>query len=223
MTSITQDRAQISSDATALVLSGVVLAVLFTAKISSRTETPANRTADQASIEVSVQTQPDAMPPAPSPPPPKPVRHRVTPHLHVAEIPIPAEPQPQTSETVPEGAALVASATGPGPTPTVESRPDLEAAYAASLRADIDRRTHAPDSVQYRLRRPSGEVRVEFVLTRDGVAKAVRVLHSSGSSILDDAAQSTVASGRYPPIPAKAFAGEAEHLFAVTIQFRPAG
>ena len=101
-----------------------------------------------------------------------------------------------------------------------DTRPDLEAEYAAGLRADIDRRTHAPDSAQYRLRRPSGEVRVGFVVLRNGEAKVVRVLRSSGSSILDDAAQTTVSSGHYPPMPAKAFAGESEHMFAVTIEFR---
>jgi protein TonB len=101
-----------------------------------------------------------------------------------------------------------------------DSHPDLEGEYAANLRADIDRRTHAPDSAQYRLRRPSGEVRVGFVVMRNGATKGIRVLRSSGSSILDEAAQSTVSSGHYPPMPTKAFAGEAEHMFAVTIEFR---
>jgi outer membrane biosynthesis protein TonB len=48
------------------------------------------------------------------------------------------------------------------------------------------------------------------------------VLRSSGSSILDEAARTTVSSGHYPPMPARAFAGEAEHMFAVTIEFRRA-
>jgi protein TonB len=150
----------------------------------------------------------------------KPVPRRVVPQARVAEIVAPAEPELRAAEPVPEGAALVASSTPPAP--VSDARPDLDAEYAAGLRADIDRRTHAPDSVQYRLRHPSGEVRVGFVVMRSGAAKAVRVLRSSGSSILDEAAQATVSSGHYPPMPDKAFVGETEHMFAVTIEFRRA-
>jgi protein TonB len=222
MMSLSHDGVQISSDAVALALSGVVLAVLLSTKVQSWTDATASPAANQSSIEVSLQAEAAVTPPPPVPPPPlqKPLPHRITPQVRVAETPVPAEPQLQSSEPVPEGAALVASATMPAPAP--DTRPDLEAEYAAGLRADIDRRTHAPDSAQYRLRRPSGEVRVGFVVMRNGEAKAVRVLRSSGSSILDDAAQNTVSSGHYPPMPAKAFAGEAEHMFAVTIEFHRA-
>jgi protein TonB len=222
MMSPRHDGVQISSDAVALALSGVVLALLLSTKVNSWTDASASPAANQPSIEVSVQAEAAVTPPPPAPPPPvqKPLPHRVTPQVRVAENPVTAEPQLQASEPVPEGAALVASATMPAPAP--DTRPDLEAEYAAGLRADIDRRTHAPDSAQYRLRRPSGEVRVGFVVMRNGEAKAVRVLRSSGSSILDDAAQNTVSSGHYPPMPAKAFASEAEHMFAVTIEFHRA-
>jgi protein TonB len=220
MMSPSHDGVQISSDAMALALSGVVLAVLLNSKVDSWTVASTSPAANQSSIEVSVQTAAAATPPSPAPPLPlqKPVPRRAVPQVRVAETAVPAEPQLQASEPVPEGAALVASATVPAP--AADTRPDLEAEYAANLRADIDRRTHAPDSAQYRLRRPSGEVRVSFVVMRNGATKAVRVLRSSGSSILDDAAQTTVSSGRYPPMPAKAFADEAEHIFAVTIEFR---
>jgi periplasmic protein TonB len=222
MMSPSHDGAQISSDTAALVLSGLALAVLLHTKLDSWTQVPVSSAANEASIEVTVQTEAAVTPPPPAPPPPvqKAAPHRVVPQVRVAEVPVPAEPPLQAAESVPEGAALIASAAMPAPAPV--THPDLEAEYAASLRADIDRRTHAPDSLQYRLRRPAGEVRVGFVVMRSGEAKAVRVLRSSGSSILDDAAQTTVASGRYPPMPDKAFAGEAQHMFAVTIEFRPA-
>jgi protein TonB len=216
MMSQNHDGAQLSSDAVALTLSGLALAVLLHAKVDSWTQVSAAR-ANQ--IELSVQTEADAAPTPPAAPPPvqKPVPRRALPQARVAEIAAPAEPQ-QPSEPVPEGAALVASTAVAAP--VSDAHPDLDAEYAAGLRADIDRRTHAPDSVQYRLRHPSGEVRVGFVVMRSGVAKAVRVLRSSGSSILDEAAQATVSSGHYPPLPDKAFAGETEHMFAVTIEFR---
>lgn len=217
-----QDHAQISSDAAALALTAVAVAVMFSAKINYRAEPPIPSAAN-SSIEVTLQTETAVTPPAPPPPvPQKPLPRRVVvPHLQVAEIPIPAEPQVSVRESVPEGAALVASASSAAAVPV--SRPDLEAEYAASLHADIDRRTRPPDSIQYRLRHPSGEVRVGFVIMRSGEAKAIRVLHSSGSSMLDAAALDTVSSGHYPPMPAQIFAGQAEHLFAVTIEYRPAG
>jgi protein TonB len=216
--SLSHNGVQISSDAAALALSGVALALLLHTKVDSWTEVSASPAANQ--IEVSLRTETAATPAPPAPPPPvqKPVPRRVVPQVRVAETPVPVQPQLQASEPVPEGAALVASAAVQ--VPISDTRPDLEAEYAADLRADIDRRTHAPDSVQYRLRRPSGEVRVGFVVMRNGAAKSIRVLRSSGSSILDDAAQTTVSSGHYPPMPAKAFAGETEHMFAVTIEFR---
>ena len=122
---------------------------------------------------------------------------------------------------VPEGAAVLASSSAAASSSRVDNlRPDLEAQYAAGLRADIDRRTHPPDSARYRLRLPSGEVRVGFVLMRSGEPKIVHVLRSSGSPILDTTAVAIVAAGHYPPMPVKIFVGEAEHAFAVTIEFR---
>jgi periplasmic protein TonB len=221
---ISQDKIQNSSDAAAMVLTVGVLALLFITKAHSwRDASVPTPSANQSSIEVSLQTETAVTPPAPPAPPQKPLPHRTLPQRsQIAEIPVPAEPQPVSSEPgpVPDGAALVASSANTAP--TSDARPDLEAEYAASIRADIDRRTRPPDSVQYRLHHPSGEVRVGFVVMRTGQTKAIRLLRSSGSSILDEAAQTIVSAGRYPPIPPKAFAGESEHLFAVTIEFRPA-
>ena len=166
-----------------------------------------------------------AAPPAPPPPVPRKVpTHRLTPRRDAAvDTPVPAEPQSTPQQEVPEGAALLASSSASATAqPPADVRPDLEAQYAAGLRADIDRRTHAPDSAQYRLHRPSGEVRVGFAVMRSGEPKTVHVLRSSGSPILDEAAVAIVASGRYPPMSAMLFAGETEHMFAVTIEFRAA-
>ena len=154
--------------------------------------------------------------------PQKPVPHQLLPK-QVSVVsqpePLPQEPREAERDPVPEGGALIAAVPAVA-APARESHLDLEAEYAAGLRADIDRRTHPPDSAQYRLHRPFGEVRVSFVVTRSGEAKDVRVVRSSGSSILDEQALGIVASGRYLPIPTKAFADEAEHLFLVTIEFR---
>jgi periplasmic protein TonB len=132
-----------------------------------------------------------------------------------APVPLPLTPP----EEVPADAAVIAA---PPAAAAAMSRPDLEALYAAGLRADIDRRTHPPDSTQYRLHHPSGSVRVRFVVMRNGQPKAVAVEASSGSRVLDQAAFDIVSSGHYAPMPPKAFVGESEHTFVVTIEFRQA-
>ncbi len=125
----------------------------------------------------------------------------------------PAPAPPDAEFTMPPSPA-------PAIAPPSETHPDQDAQYAGELRADIDRRTHPPDSAEYRLLHPAGEARVQFVVARSGEPRSVMLLRSSGSRILDEAAIDTVRSGHYPPMPAKAFAGETEHVFVVTIEYR---
>ncbi len=226
MTPAREDMAQIASNGTALALTTALLAVMFAARSESwRDSSALPASTNQPGIEVTLQAAITEPPSAPQPPPPVPRKvpvHLMTPQAAVAQMPVPAELQtmPVERDPVPEGGALVASGAPANPEPTSDHRPDLEAQYAAGLRADIDRRTHPPDSAQYRLHRPSGEVRVGFVVMRNGEPKVVRVLRSSGSAILDEAAVAIVSSGHYPAMPTQVFAGEEEHVFAVTIEFR---
>lgn len=219
-----RDQAQYASDGVALTLTVGLAATLMTA-------TPAHWlsasvpsvTTNEPSIELSLDAPP--APPIPAPPaPPRIVTPRPQPRPTVAAsitAPAPPEPMPVEPSQVPAGAALIATA-GTMPAPPASSsvsHADLEAQYAAGLRADIDRRTHPPDSMQYRLRHPTGEVRVRFSVTRNGEPRNVTLLHSSGFSILDEAAVTVVSSGIYAPMPANVFAGEPQHVFAVTIEF----
>jgi protein TonB len=222
-----RDIAQLASNGLALLVAFALAAVWWSVQPNLwRDAKPPEVMASDASIEVSVQQD---LPPVASPAQPEPVAlqqelHRVATRRVAA--PAPAEVQPPTAspEAVPDGGAVVASASPPPRSmPSSAPRPDLEAQYAMGLHADIDRRTHPPDSAQYRLRRPSGEVRVGFVLIRSGRIKLVRVLRTSGSTLLDDAAVAIVSTGQYPPMSADLFAGEAEHMFSVTIEFRRTG
>jgi periplasmic protein TonB len=215
-----RDSAQRVSDATALALTAAVAAVML---LSSRTllqmfaAKPAVR---DRGIELTLQEALPEIPPAPPPPLPRPP----VPHTVVRAQPQPREALPVVEEPAPANADLIAAdPTPPAPPASGPSRADLEAQYAAALRADIDSRTRPPDSAQYRLHRPSGEVHVRFVVLRSGEPQAVAVLRSSGSPLLDAAAVGIVASGRYPPMPPKCFVGEARHTFIVTIEFRPPG
>ena len=215
------DRGQYASDATALtVAAAAVVLALVTSPALLRAVQLAQHGRTEA-IELTLQSAPEETPPAPpAPPPPRPIPKR-----RVERVPAPAtvppEPVAAPSEVAPPEAALVA-APAPAPTGSPQTHPDLDAQYAALLLADIDRRTHAPNSAEYRLRHPSGEVRVSFVLARSGEVHEAKLLRSSGSSLLDEEALEIVSSGHYPPMPAQAFAGESRHTFVVTIEFRRA-
>lgn len=212
-----RDPAQRMSDATALALTAAVAAVLLLSSRSLLQMFAAKPAVRDRGIELTLQEAPPETPPAPPPPVPRPP----VPHTVRAQ-PQPREPLPVIEEPAPANADLIAADPAPSAPPASgPSRADLEAQYAAALRADIDSRTRPPDSAQYRLHRPSGEVHVRFVVLRSGEPQAVAVVRSSGSPLLDAAAVGIVASGHYPPMPPKCFVGEAQHTFIVTIEFRP--
>ena len=228
MTAHRGDIAQWTSNGVALLFTlGLSVVILWANRPYSWRDSPAvPPDVHQPSIEVSLQQSVADKPRLPEPPAKSRVmqEHRpVQPRLAArsrAASPAASDPLPDVEAPIPEGGAPVAAEGSRAAAATADPRPDLEAQYAAGLRADIDRRTHPPDTVQYRLRRPSGEVRVAFILRRDGEIKSAHVLRSSGSSILDEAAIAIVASGHYPPMSASLFTGEAEHTFSVTIEFR---
>ncbi len=213
-----QDVGQRISDGTALVLTAAFLALALTLSSPTWFTRPAAMPSNQA-IELSFESAPPT-PPAPPKalPPAVPTHHTATRVVVTQSAVLPSAEE----QGAPEDAALL-PAVAPAQTPTSNSHPDIEAQYAAQLRADIDRRTRPPDSPKYRLHHPTGEVHVRFLLTRGGLPLGCSVARSSGSSILDEAAVSIVAAGHYPPMPEAVFAGEAQHLFVVTIEFRPAG
>jgi protein TonB len=218
MRPVQRDTTQFTSDATALLLTAGAVAVFLMAGPRLLSELRSRVAAADRAFELSLQS---AQPAAPAPPPPVP--HHVEKHRSVPQPVAPrAEPVP-IQQSVPEDAATVAAAEAPPAAPAAAaSRPDLEALYAAQLRADIDRRKHPPDSAQYRLHHPSGEVRVRFVVSRSGEPQTASIERSSGSAILDQEALQLVSSGHYPPMPARAFVGEPRHSFLVTIEFPPA-
>jgi TonB family protein len=112
------------------------------------------------------------------------------------------------------------AAAAPARPPSTVSHASIESAYAAALRQNVDERTAAPNTAEYRLLKPSGAAQVRFVLDRAGEPRGVSIARTSGSRILDHQALDIVASGRYPPFPETAFPGETQHAFIVTIEFR---
>jgi len=212
----TTDRAEYASNTLALLLTVAVM-TLFAVTRTAVLALTAARPVTNADLNLRIETAP---PPAPSPPMqlPAPRLAPIAPRIPLPQPLLPTEPD----RDVPEDAAVVATAAPPPPPSPSDgaARMELESAYAAALRADIDRRTVLPDSPEYRLRHPTGEVRVRFTVLREGASKVVTLVRSSGSALLDQAALGIVAAGHYLPMPAKAFPGESEHVFVVTIEFR---
>jgi TonB family protein len=211
------DATQFTSDLTALLLTAAAVVLFIAAGPRLLSEFRSHVGAADHAFELSLQPAPPA---APAPPPPVPRRSE---RHHSVPQSAPAHPDPiPAQEHMPEDAAVVAVEAPAAAPEAPSSRPDLEALYAAQLRSDIERRKHPPNSAQYRLHHPFGEVRVRFIVSRGGEPQAASIERSSGSTILDQEALQLVSSGHYPPMPAKAFVGENQHTFLVTIEFPPA-
>ena len=214
-----RDALQLTSDATALLLTALAALVVLTAGHRLLPERASRLAARDRPFELSLQAAQPEAPPAQPPPVPRHVekRQRVP-----QPAPAPPEREPIEEQAAPADAALIAAPAAPPAATATASRPDLESLYTAELLEDIKHRNHPPDSAQYRLQHPHGEVLVRFVLLRSGEPRTVSVAHSSGSAILDQEAVKIVASGHYPPMPDKAFVGETQHTFLVTIEYEPA-
>jgi protein TonB len=213
-----RDSVQLTSDATALVLTTVAALMFITAGHRLVPQRVSRAAAPERPFELALQS---AQPEAPAVPPP-PVPRRTEKRQRVSQpAPAPPDPLPVTEQAAPADAALVAAQAATPTGPVAVSKPDLESLYTAQLLADIKRRNHPPDSAQYRLQHPHGEVQVRFVLSRSGEPRTVSVARSSGSAVLDQEAVKVVASGHYPPMPEKAFVGETQHTFLVTIEYQP--
>jgi protein TonB len=213
-----RDTVQLASDATALVLTFISAFVFIAAGQRLLPQRMSRLTAPDRPFELSLQAAQPETPPAPPPPVPRHIEKR---QRVLQPAPAPPEPVSVHEETAPADATLAAAAAAPPASPATASRPDLESLYTAQLLADIEHRNHPPDSPQYRLQHPHGEVQVRFVLSRSGEPRTVSVAHSSGSTLLDQEAVKVVASGHYPPMPEKAFVGERQHTFLVTIEYQP--
>jgi len=199
----------------AVVLTAAVLWTLYIEHDKADFRPPANDPGIRISL---LQEEPAPEPPKVEPERPKP---RETPVKRAAAAPAPTPDLPAPAVTDPPAAdAPVVMAAEPPAPATPVSHASIEAAYAAALRQNIDARTAVPDTVSYRLLRPSGSARIRFVLDRIGSPGEVAVARTSGSGILDAQAVKIVSSGHYPPFPDDAYPGETRHTFIVTIEFR---
>jgi protein TonB len=207
------------------------LALLFTAAVIAAAIVDEKYDPQEAAMNnpaIQVELAPDPAPPAarvpdpPAPQPPKlrPVHKKDPVHQQTAPASLPLMAETAETPAVNDAPAPSQDSESEAPAaPSREAAGTIEAQYAATLRTNIDARTVAPNSMEYRLRRPKGETRVNFILDRAGLVLAADVARTSGSDILDRQAVSIVKTGRYPPFPQTAFNGEPRHSFLVTLEF----
>lgn len=208
-----------------------MLALLFTAAVIAAAIVDVKYDPQEAAMNnpaIQVELAPDPAPPAPrvsdppapQPPKPRPVHKKDPVHQQTAPASLPLMAETAETPAVNDAPAPSQDSEPEAPAaPSREAAGTIEAQYAATLRTNIDSRTVVPNSVEYRLRRPKGETRVNFILDRAGSVLAADVARTSGSDILDRQAVNIVKTGRYPPFPQTAFNGEPRHSFLVTLEF----
>ena len=146
--------------------------------------------------------EPVAVVPPPMPPPLKPEprpapahRARPTPAIHAPPaLPTPAMPQVQTALAAP---AIVPSAVPPqAPAPAAT---DATASWRSALAGWL--KSHKTYPEMARVNGDQGRVVVHFTVDRDGRVLDVALVQSSGSQILDDAAEALLRGARLPAFP----------------------
>jgi periplasmic protein TonB len=205
----------------ALLFTVAVIAAMILEERNDSHEAAMNNPAIQ--LELAPDPAPPAPkvpePPVPQPPKPLPVRKKEAVHHEVpASLPLMAETAETPAVNDLAGPPQDAESEAPAASDRAAAG-TIEAQYAATLRSNIDARTVVPESIEYRLRRPKGETRVNFTLDREGSVLEARVARTSGSEILDHQALRIVKAGQYPPFPQTAFRGELRHSFLVTLEF----
>jgi protein TonB len=217
-------------DSVAMLPAIVVLALLATASVKQIVKLKDNT--ETITVSLYEEPAPEEPPPEPrervAPPEPSPPRvqprqaPKPLPALLVSETAEPvaapaAAPQVQApASALPTIAAPAAAPPAQAPRVTNES---LEATYVAKLRTYLNSIKRYPTSREARQQHPQGKVRVWLELARGGALRDVGIEESSGSMILDGAAQSTVRQGTYPAFPDEMWSGRPTHRFAVTLEY----
>jgi protein TonB len=181
-------------------------------------------------IEPLLQPPPKTPPPQVKQPEPKP---KMLAMPNAAITPAPIEPARE----------VTAAAESPRPTPTPTPAPSfptatpvqeapkmavqppisvsLENNYIVSVRATLNANKRYPTGREASLQRPSGKVKLWFVLARNGALQDAGIDESSNSIILDNAALSTLRRTTYAPWPEGSWASQSQHKFTVTLDFVP--
>ena len=215
---------------------GSLLLVFFVFSMAQAIKGPAEMLAQEAMELTTTLIEPLLQPPPKTPPPqvkqpePKP-KMLAMPNAPITPAPI--EPARE----------VTAAAESPRPTPTPTPAPSfptatpvqeapkmavqppvsvsLENNYIVSVRATLNANKRYPTGREASLQRPSGKVKLWFVLARNGALQDAGIDESSNSIILDNAALSTLRRTTYAPWPEGTWASQSQHKFTVTLDFVP--
>jgi periplasmic protein TonB len=215
---------------------GSLLLVFFVFSMAQAIKGPAEMLAQEAMELTTTLIEPLLQPPPKTPPPqvkqpePKP-KMLAMPNAPITPAPI--EPARE----------VIAAAESPRPLPTPTPAPSLPTAtpvqeapklavqppvsvslennYIVSVRATLNANKRYPTGREASLQRPSGKVKLWFVLARNGALQDAGIDESSNSIILDNAALSTLRRTTYAPWPEGSWASQSQHKFTVTLDFVP--
>ena len=181
-------------------------------------------------IEPLLQPPPKSPPPQVKQPEPKP-KMLAMPNAPITPAPIePAREVTAAAESprplpTPTPAPSLPTATPVQEAPKLAVQPpvsvSLENNYIVSVRATLNANKRYPTGREASLQRPSGKVKLWFVLARNGALQDAGIDESSNSIILDNAALSTLRRTTYAPWPEGSWASQSQHKFTVTLDFVP--
>jgi protein TonB len=227
-------------DPIALIAAGLIVATMAyavnTLRIQQPEATPEPVTVRLVELPETPSPQPTPKPELPPPPqaePQPPVSQPPVPQIEVAPplptpTPVVEAPHPMPKPVV-ETPTPAVEAPPPTPKPVVQppqpvatppaqhSNAATEGAYQAKARSQIAKNKHYPDeAMQMGM---TGSTHVVYVIGRDGKLIRVDVEHSSGHTLLDQAALSAVRKTRFDPIPDDAWIHLKEQTFRTRIDF----
>ena len=219
---------------------GSLLLVFFVFSMAQAIKGPAEMLAQEAMELTTTLIEPLLQPPPKTPPPqvkqpePKP-KMLALPNVPMTPAPIePARevtaaaesPRPIPTPTpTPTPAPSLPTATPVQEAPKMAVQPpvsvSLENNYIVSVRATLNANKRYPTGREASLQRPSGKVKLWFVLARNGALQDAGIDESSNSIILDNAALSTLRRTTYAPWPEGSWASQSQHKFTVILDFVP--
>ena len=215
---------------------GSLLLVFFVFSMAQAIKGPAEMLAQEAMELTTTLIEPLLQPPPKTPPPqvkqpePKPKMLALP---NVPMTPAPIEPVREVTAAAesprpipaPTPAPSLPTATPVQEAPKIAAQPpisiSLENNYIVSVRATLNANKRYPTGREASLQRPSGKVKLWFVLARNGTLQDAGIDESSNSIILDNAALATLRRTTYAPWPEGSWASQSQHKFTVTLDFVP--
>ena len=215
---------------------GSLLLVFFVFSMAQAIKGPAEMLAQEAMELTTTLIEPllQPKPPKPAPQLPKPEpQPKMLALPNVPMMPAPIEPAREVNAAAesprpiptPTPAPSLPTATPVQEAPKMAAQPpisvSLENNYIVSVRATLNANKRYPTGREASLQRPSGKVKLWFVLARNGALQDAGIDESSNSIILDNAALSTLRRTTYAPWPEGSWASQSQHKFTVTLDFVP--